>query len=844
MHPLRVERARFRGLLAGACTVLAVTACDGPNFFSGTALAVGGTGQGPSVDIEAPRGDSLTAKPLGDSLLVRARVRDASGLARVVFKGVALRGDAQLGTDDVVSRYEAKTVVLAGARDTILTRFLLATADTTKETAHIIVEATSLDGFTSSDTTRITLGGPSVELLNLESGQAVQSGLALSLQLRASDPQGIISVEFEITGAFEANVTQSFNPPPDSVRVDTAVVIPAGTTGSIDVLARARNSLDVAGQDGPVRLTVTAGGATDVSPPSLSMTIASPDRLGARDSLQVQVTGSDDSQGSGVQRVGVTVEAFSPSRGVTETLVFSQDYQTPRTGSVTQTIGFEPFNIDPRELPDTLIFEITGFLVDAAGNCAATVADDQRQSLECATGAGGAVTAEGRSGFRLTRSVVAGRTVTLPAGGLIMDAAVDSRRRNLLLSNILRDRVEVFRLQTEEFSDFVPVGSEPWGLALNRDGDTLLVANSGGTNVTAVFLGPDDGQGPAAEVPGSRFLTPDVLLFDVERTEDSDGFTRFNVFIIPDASPPAFSDRPQFLVQDFTGRVLYSTKTNSVGNIGTIRKAFVPDGGVDPEVLLFWEHGALLPADDFVGVANADDVTVIRLDLGDLVTVDDHVPGFRDMPITGGPDTPADAVDAVVAAGSDAVAVPGRFSITNIGFTDTTFVGLSGDRRWGVFGEGSIEIGRVIMYDAESDVISGVVPVSDLMTNAAESVRGVGLNYDGTLGVARGIGAYFFTRDLRLQGVADLPAGGAGAALHPLHANARSLDNTTGEYRPDTHLAFVGTGERTIDIVDTFHFFRSGRIFTRDVVKWAATCGPPLPGGQRRQPVCVDSSDR
>ena len=168
---------------------------------------------------------------------------------------------------------------------------------------------------------------------------------------------------------------------------------------------------------------------------------------------------------------------------------------------------------------------------------------------------------------------------------------------------------------------------------------------------------------------------------------------------------------------------------------------------------------------DFVGVANADDVTAIRLDLGDLVTVDDHVPGFRDMPITGGPDTPADAVDAVVAAGSDAVAVPGRFSITNIGFTDTTFVGLSGDRRWGVFGEGSIEIGRVIMYDAESDVISGVVPVSDLMTNAAESVRGVGLNYDGTLGVARGIGAYFFTRDLRLQGVADLPGrSGRGAA--------------------------------------------------------------------------------
>lgn len=42
--------------------------------------------------------------------------------------------------------------------------------------------------------------------------------------------------------------------------------------------------------------------------------------------------------------------------------------------------------------------------------------------------------------------------------------------------------------------------------------------------------------------------------------------------------------------------------------------------------------------------------------------------------------------------------------------------------------------------------------------------------------------------DLRLQGVAALPAGGAGAALYPLHANAQSLTNfLNGEYRPDTH---------------------------------------------------------
>jgi hypothetical protein len=122
------------------------------------------------------------------------------------------------------------------------------------------------------------------------------------------------------------------------------------------------------------------------------------------------------------------------------------------------------------------------------------------------------------------------------------------------------------------------------------------------------------------------------------------------------------------------------------------------------------------------------------------------------------------------------------------------------------------------MYDAANDLVSGSIPVTDLLDNASETVRGIGLNYDGTLGVARGFQAYFFTTDLRLQGVADLPDGGAGAALHPLHANAKSLDNPGGQYRPDTHLAFLGTGAHTIDIIDTFHFFLSGRIYIRDVI--------------------------
>ena len=627
-----------------------------------------------------------------------------------------------------------------------------------------------------------------------------------------------MQVEFQITGAFQDTIRRSFSPPPESVRVDTVVTIPAGTTGAIDIVAVARNTLDVSGQDGPIGLQVVQGGGGDVTLPSLRMEVSAPQRLETKDSVRVVITGADDTQGSGLVRAGVTVEAFAPGRGVSETQVFTQDFEPPRTGTITQTVAFQPFNLDPRRLPDTLVFEITAFVSDASGNCAATVGGNEPQSLACTTGAGGEISAEGRTGFRLNRTVVAGRTFNLPAGGRIMDAVIDTVRRDLFLSNQARDRIEVFRLETEQFHSFVPVGSEPWGVTLNRDGDTLLVANSGGTNITKVFLGPTDGLGPFGEVPEARFLTPDVLLFDVERQEDADGFLRYNVFFTPDADPPGFSDRPQFLVQDFTGRVLYSTKTTTVGDFGTIRRAYAPPDATHPEVVLFWEHGALLPNEQFTGVANADDITVVRADFGDEVIIHDHVPGFPDQLVTGGPALVSEAVDLAQQAGSDAVAVSGRFSVPNLGFTDTTFVGISGDRRWAIFGEGTVELGRVIMYDAENDAISDVIEVSDLMTNAAESVRGIGLNYDGTLGAARGIGAYFFTPDLRLQGVSALPAGGAGAVLHPLHANAKSIGNAGGVYDPNTHMAFAGTGERTIDIIDTFHFFRSGRIFIRDVV--------------------------
>lgn len=835
----RVPRRRLSAPLAALAGLLLLAACDGPNQFStlvpgtgGSTTAPGTDTKPPKVDVQLPRGDSLSAKPLGDSVLVRVRVTDNVGVDSVLFFGIAERGRKELGTDTVVTRFTPKKVVLPkGTKDTTLTRYLLPVPSTVKELSKIIVVAFDDAKNVGADTSKLVLGGPDVQLQNIVPGQSIQAGLGLSLRIVARDPQGIIQLQLLFSGAFTRTVVKPVQPPVDSIVFDTTVVVPNGVAGALNIAAVARNSLDVSGQDGPITVNIVSATAGDTIRPRVLTTATSNERMELKDSITVVVTGADNTQGSGIRIAGYTVFGISPERGDTIIRTDRRTFNPPRTGTVTETFKVPTFNVDSLNLPDTLVYEVTGFLIDAQGNCAASVGGTDLVSLPCDTLRTGQLVARGRNGQRLTRVIVSGRTVNLPAGGRIMDAALDTIRRNLYLSNYDRDRVEVFRLQTEKFAIPVPVGSQPWGLTLNRGRDTLIVANSGGTNITNVHLGPSSGVGPFREDAPRRLLTPNVNLFEIERVVDDAGGVRYHKHFISDETPPGFSGRPQYLAVDSTGRILFSTKTTLLGDFGTFRKAFVPDPTGRTEVKMFVEHALLIPNADFLAIAHVDDVDVIPKANNDDVVVFDHRLGFPNDSIIGGPKPFPDsaAVDAFN-KGSDVRFGRGRFNVPAIGFHDTTFVSASGDGGWVVVGEGAIApVGRIIMYEAARDRISRVIQVADLVVNASERVSGIGLNYDGTLGVARGRNAYFYTTDLRLQGVAALPVGGAGAVLHPLHANAKSLSNARGVYRPDTHMAFVGTGERTIDIFDTFHFFRSGRLFIRDIVTGPLRAVLPFP---------------
>lgn len=835
-HDIRIRR-RLHPLAGGLVALAALTSCDGQNAF---APGAGTTGDqsAPVVVIQKP--SDPAASPVGDSVYVKTRISDNMGVDSLVLFGISLRGDPNLGTETTVVRYEPKLVHFETAvTDTIVERYLLATGDKTRETSTLFAVAYDGQGNAASDSVRMTIGGPRVEFLTIEEDMPITVGRPLNLQLFVADPEKIVDLSVDITGAFQREIEFTFDTPPDTVTVDTLVQVPAGLTGTVEVTGFARNALGVAGQDGPVTLQLVTQEGGDETPPQVSVSPSANDRLELTDRFKVVMNAVDNTQGSGVARMGFTVLGISSRRKDTTITVVDSVMADPVGGNLRVDLTFLPFNVDELNLPDTLVYEITGWAYDGDGNCAAATVADALLSQPCETLATGETVASTRTGIRMTRTMVSGRTVSLPRGGTIKDAAVDTMpgRRNLLLSNFDRNRIEVFNLDSEAFKDYtIGVGAEPWGMTTELTGDTLLVANSGGVNISKVDLTAD----PMREIDQERFFAPDAVIFDLNLEEGDAGFA-FQVYEYPQPASPSFADRPQYIAVDSFNNYIFSTRTTSVGDIGTARKAYFPDGAERTEVKLFVEHGRNAPADDWWAMAHIDSIgagfVLVTTQSGfqfysPQLTIYDHEPGFPSQVIQASANLNEDGLNAVesavgrvAAAGSDIFVDPGAiWNIPNFGFSDETFVTASGDAGWVLIGEGGTSpTGRVMMYRAsqrDTTDLSATLRVWDEVINAADVVRGIGLNYDGTLGVARGLSAYFFDQELQLNGRVELPGsgGGAGAALHPLHADQRTLENFDGEYRPDTHIAFVGTSEGTIDIIDTFKFTRIGQITLRDVI--------------------------
>ncbi|MEX0908043.1 MAG: Ig-like domain-containing protein [Gemmatimonadota bacterium] len=821
----------FGGLAAALAATLLFGACDGDNLFTGTGpLSPSGEDQlGPTTTILQPgTGDSY---PLTDSLLVRVQATDSGGLAQISIKGIAIRTDPLQNTV-VVNRYQERTIPFpqtAGQdapRDTIVMRYLQPLNPGVSE--EVLIIATSVDraGNQTADTVAI-IDGPRIAIVNPADSAVVGTGRTLLVNVRASDPQGGLDSVQLVVGGTVQQVFSVRGLLPRTVLDTTFSVNTGPTEGDLTLNARVWNQNRVMGAGQQVTVQVRTGAAVDTEAPLVARAVTSPTRLELGDSIEVTVEATDGA-GSGITRMGIVLTAAADTLGAQHTFYRSTVvFDPPLSGTPERrfyvSLG-EEFSETQLRFPRTFTVHVHAFAVDDAGNCGASVSAAMT-ALPCDTTVVSGVryhTAANAEGDPLTLTGTAGSSLSIPGGGRIADVAVDAPRQRVYLSNIERNKIEMFDLAAGTFlvtgssTGLGLVGAAPWGMTIDDTGDTLFVANSGGTNISVVSINPAAADYGRERVQ-SRILTPNTVLRDFE-FQLVDGFLRYSETIHD------FSDRPQFIAEHSSGTIVYSTQPTSQAVPGTIR--YVDTSGGRAVVRLL-HNGYFSPVENTIGVANIDSVRVVRAADGndEVILYDRQANGTFIASIQASLQV---AIADLAASGSDVESVPGAWDIPSIGLQDTTFVAASGDRGTIAFGEGDrAPVGRIFLC-CEIETVpflqlslsSRPINVADLVNNAAERVFGLGLSQDGTYGVARGgQAAYFFTADrsltdpLRLQGEfrSGIAGGTGGAALHP------GLSNVL-EPNADLRLAFVATGNSSIRIIDSVHYFERGEIILRDPV--------------------------
>ena len=840
---------------------------------------------GPSLVILETRPDSTV--PLGDSIQVRVEASDPAGIRRLIFIGLAARGDTLLGTDTVVTRF-AQTMITfprpgeSTLPETVVRAPYLRTADdSTSEALTIVVLAEDALGNVTEVTKNMYVGGPDVALVYPTQDVAFGVGQSFEVRVRISDNQGIDSAKVFLGGAMNTTQTLALPARTDTPFVATTTINLPATEGTVTLSARAWNPEEVAGQSHRINIDVLQSPPSDVSPPVVSVTAEmlvpenSKPRMELNDILRITVSARDEGS-AGLERVGFKMIA---SRGGSN---YTISGSTPFNGSnsleehvfaVTLRQLYAQFgitNIATLEdlLPEEIDLRIHGFAADTMGSLACSVGiEEQRPCTPATYTATGTYEAADSSGLLMELTVVRGHTVLLDnRQALIADLAVDTIDDRLFLSNITENLVEMLDLDEDPalnlFQSPVQVGSQPWGIFIGDrvvgPGDTartLIVGNSGGTNVSLVQLDPNPAN--VQEVDVVRLRTPNAVLHEISERVNEAGQTTFLTL-----SPPYdFSDRPQFLAQDSLLRIVYSTVPTDAANTSTVRYIAMdpdPTSTADVPEARFLLHGNMVNAEanSTLALANIDSIQIRAFtDDSDSIRVFTHEPGYPDNLIFNttwysevvlAVEDVTAQIDAIMTARGQGEEAPmfypflrrGSWLIENVGLSDTTFVSASGDRGRIAIGEGASEpTGRIILWDAaERAQLSSEIQILDLINNASERVLGVGLNWDGSLGVARGAGAtYFFTPDLRLQGLYQQPQqGGAGATFHPDHDSVMDGGHTDASR---TGVAFTGTPTRSVEVVNTFHFNRINELAIRDNIVGPLRSGPPLAsdnGGQGR----------
>ena len=649
----------------------------------------------------------------------------------------------------------------------------------------VIITAFATDGAGNTsavDTLRLATGNlppPDVKVLSPFSGSSAVLGKSIVVTVMGKTAVKIRSLGLNTTGpVVRADSAIYSSPLKDSLTMQDTIAIPlTATAGTLTITPFLRDSLGQRAVGPSITITVQTAAQVNSVPVVNQYCVGNSTydnacghvkRVEVGDTVHVE---ADDP--SGIAQLGYEVRS-AIGGPIDDSATFIS------SGNLT----FEPHNFTMK-LPYT-VYPTTAYIQVFARNT-----NGIRAYAKLASGADRVDTVV----------VVAGVTRPLPAGGTVADAMYHPGKDRLYISNITQNRVEVFDLATLAFQSGIIVGSRPWGIAgwprnnTGAIGDTVLVANSGGTSISYVRL---DAVGNGVEA--FRYQLPNIIAYTITTTTSSTSGAPIQVRTKYD-----FSDRPQFLgatciqAGGVCGDVIlaYST-TPTPGqsapfqtNNGTLRWENLSKSTSH----LFFEQAMGQSA------ARADTLEIIRYDANGVnQTV--LVPYKYTNPVTG-------TISSTV------------IDITRLGFRDTTFVRGSGDFNRAIFGEGgAINGSRAMTYNAArgSDpnfpfIDLGVSPasdVSDFIANAFSKVQGVAINFDGSLVAIRGDSTYLLNGALRLQGVLPTATANAGIDFHP--------QNNAAAFPLSTRLIFAASSQPLIDVYDTNCYQKIAQIQIRDPI--------------------------
>jgi hypothetical protein len=756
---------------------------------------------------------------VGDSMLVTTRLQDNIALSKVSFEGVSVRTPTA-GIDQIITRYPMvsapSTTFRPGLRDTSIQRYIRVQTPVDTVTDTLIVTGVLSDIAGNTDTVRIKVkmvNGPTVTFLSPVLGDSATNGANLAVSLKAVSTLGVTRLGFRATSApgwptpIDTTVIVNYSPALKTAQMQAMFMVPANAPLK-GVITITPISTDINGQDGssiPALIAVRAG-----SPPAPKVTQILGTRIETKDTLLVVATGSN------IVRVG-----FEAVDDATGTLLkrdsMSVTSATPIPYAV--LLNFSP-TVQGKKV------RVRSFAYDGGGRLGYSV---RSTSVDGTTFVPAIDTA----------LVVYGRTYSLPVNrnGAIADLVVDRARGNVFLSNINYGRLEVWQKATQGFDGTgVVVGSQPWGMTMSRTagaGDTLYVANSGGTNLSRVFIGAASASSMKEDL-NNRLLTRVSFMYKLTEIRDqATGKIRITV-----SSPISYSDRPQYVEQSSSGRLYFSTKPTSAAPLGTVRYMDPAAAAPDQRFILAFAKSGSDP-NSFL-VANIDEASVIPASAtssaNDALTLCDHASGT-----TASATCVTSTLGILDAVNTLKAAVPlsdveagANLDENSIGLSDTTFAASSGDGKWIAFGEGHTGgFGRALMLKDDGTVpgtytfASPAINIGDLIKNAADKVFGIALDKTGkTLGIHGGE-SYFAAVEnpfnLRLQGKKSTFAQGSGITFHP---NADGIGTTAAD-----RLAFVASANGSIEMIDIAYYdFQRGSLATKYNLYGPLRASLPFPG--------------